>query len=64
VGSEVEDHRRTIEWLRKGLEHIRDGQHLCDAAALARQILHGHVWDAKWDTEKNLAEHLYKDHLC
>jgi hypothetical protein len=42
------DNKLTIEWLRRGLEHIRDGQHRCDAASLARQVLDGHVWDSRW----------------
>jgi hypothetical protein len=37
-----------IEWLRRGLEHIRDGRHRCTAASLAEQVLCGHVWDSRW----------------
>jgi hypothetical protein len=46
---EIDKLKVKIEWLTWGLEHIANGQHLCGAESLARQILNGHVWDSAWD---------------
>jgi hypothetical protein len=37
-----------LDWYEAGLHHIAEGEHRCQAATLAKQVLKGHVFDARW----------------
>ena len=52
IAAMLRDQEQTLDWYCAGLIHIAEGRHQCTAASLARQILDGHVWDAKWAAKK------------